>query len=110
MAGVERLGVIEDMAAAYGQGHVVLNPVLEGTGLPIKSIETLACGKPLVTTVSGARGLGEGSGTAFLVGETPAGLAAAVAGLLRDPGARRRQAEAALRYATLWNDRQVRSL
>jgi glycosyltransferase involved in cell wall biosynthesis len=108
--GLERLGVIEDMTAAYERGHVVVNPVLEGTGLPIKSIEALERGKPLVTTAWGARGITDGAGAAFLVGEDPARLAASVVLLLRDAEARRRLAAAALRYALGWNERQARSL
>lgn len=108
--GLERLGVVENLLRAYQQGHVAINPVLEGTGLPIKSIEALAWGKPLVTTPSGARGIEDGTGSAFLMGSTPPEFAAAVVRLLRDPRHRQTLTGAAIRYALAWNDRQIRNL
>lgn len=56
-----KVGYVEDLADVYKDVRVVVNPMLSGTGLPIKSIEAMAYGKPLVATMSGARGLyGEG--------------------------------------------------
>ncbi len=107
---LERLGYIERLDAAYERGHVVVNPVLEGTGLPTKSVEAMLHGKALVTTLSGARGIGDGAGTAFLTGENPRELAACVIRLLVDEEARKQLAAAGLRYAEGYNERQVRSL
>lgn len=108
--GLERLGVIPDLAAAYAHGHVVLNPVMEGTGLPTKSIEAMLHGKAMVSTPCGARSLGDGAGSAFLVGETPGEMAAHLVRLLRDAEARGNLAAAALRYAGRYNEAQIRNL
>lgn len=52
-----KIGYVENLADIYKEVRVVVNPMLSGTGLPIKSIEALAYGKPVVATKSGARGL-----------------------------------------------------
>lgn len=52
-----KVGFVEDLADVYREARVVVNPMLSGTGLPIKSIEAMAFGKPMVMTESGARGL-----------------------------------------------------
>lgn len=51
------LGYVDSIDDVYAQSRLVINPVLSGTGLNIKTIEALAHAKPLVTTKSGARGL-----------------------------------------------------
>lgn len=81
----EKLGVLDDLADAYGRAAVVVNPRRLGTGLSIKSIEALACGRPLVATPAGATGIGDAAGDAFLLAETAGGLADAVLRLLGDP-------------------------
>lgn len=52
-----KVGYVEDLADIYKEARVVVNPMLSGTGLPIKTIEAMAYGKPVVATASGARGL-----------------------------------------------------
>jgi glycosyltransferase involved in cell wall biosynthesis len=108
--GLELLGVIDDVGQLYSNGHAVLSPMLQGTGLAIKSIEALGQGKALVTTPAGARGIADGGGTAFLVGGSAEELAAHLIGLLRDQGARESLKGAALAYAERWNRRQLAAL
>jgi len=108
--GLEKLGVIDDTAAAYEQGHVVVNPVLEGTGLPIKSIEALMHGKALVATAWAARSLRDGCGTALLTGDTCEHIADNVIHLLKDREMRRELSAAALRYAESYAERQMHNL
>lgn len=57
--GVAVLGRVEDLAAAYAQADVVINPAVAGTGLKIKTIEALCHSRPVVTFPSGADGIGE---------------------------------------------------
>jgi glycosyltransferase involved in cell wall biosynthesis len=108
--GLERLGVIDDTAAAYEQGHVVVNPVLEGTGLPIKSIEALMHGKALVATPWAARPLRDGWGTALLAADTCEEIADRVIRLLKESETRRKLSAAALRYAESYAERQIHNL
>jgi glycosyltransferase involved in cell wall biosynthesis len=108
--GLERLGVIDDTAAAYEQGHVVVNPVFEGTGLPIKSVEALMHGKALVATPWAARSLRDGCGTALLAGDTCEDIADGVIRLLKDREMRRKVSAAAFRYAESYAERQMHNL
>lgn len=43
----------------YKSGHVLINPVLTGSGVSIKSIEMLVSGRPIVSTPQGIAGLPE---------------------------------------------------
>lgn len=52
-----KAGYVENLEDIYKQARVVVNPMLSGTGLPIKSIEALAYSKAVLMTQSGARGL-----------------------------------------------------
>lgn len=52
-----KVGYVDDLTDVYDKARIVVNPMLSGTGLPIKSIEAMAYGKAMVMTESGARGL-----------------------------------------------------
>lgn len=83
---VHKLGRVPAIAEAYAQAAVALNPVRSGTGLCIKTLETMAFGLPLVTTRSGARGLEAWAGRAFSMvpDDDPRAMADAVCALLGD--------------------------
>ena len=51
------LGRIDDIAEFYRAVDVAVNPMIDGTGLKIKTIEALNFGIPVVSTVSGSDGL-----------------------------------------------------
>jgi glycosyltransferase involved in cell wall biosynthesis len=68
--GVSCRGFVEDIQSAYQELDIVVNPVRAGAGLKIKNIEAMGYGKPLVTTLHGAAGLGEAGCTAYLVANT----------------------------------------
>ena len=53
----EKLGYVDDVDEAYREARVVINPVHEGTGLNIKTIEAVSKAKPLVSRKVGVRGL-----------------------------------------------------
>ncbi len=92
LAGVQRIGYIPSLREAYADAHVVINPVMLGTGLKIKTVEALAYGRAVVTTSVGAEGLEDAAGEAFLLEDESGAFAAAVARLLGD-GALRRSLE-----------------
>lgn len=61
--GVVLKGEVEKVSEAYPQFQIAVNPIQSGAGLQIKSVESIAYGRPLVTTPLGAEGLtGDGSG------------------------------------------------
>jgi glycosyltransferase involved in cell wall biosynthesis len=54
---VEFTGFVTDYPAHLKQADVVISPMLQGGGFPTKMIEALACGKTIVATPVGARGI-----------------------------------------------------
>ncbi len=85
-AGVElRLaGSFEEASAAMTSCRILVLPRREGSGVPIKLVNYLALGRPVVAAGCGAKLLAHGS-EALLVADDDAGaMAVAVAGLLED--------------------------
>ncbi len=108
--GVRRLGFVDDLGAVYRAAHVVINPQQFGTGLSIKSVDALLHGRPLVTTASGARGLEEGEGSAFLRAATPEEFAERLVELLRDPARRAALGRCAGEFAREYHRRSLQAL
>jgi hypothetical protein len=52
-------GVVDDLAPCYAGARVVINPAVAGTGLKIKTVESIAYLRPIVTFPSGAEGIAE---------------------------------------------------
>src|SRR4051812_10930431 len=50
-------GVVDDLAPCYRDARVVVNPAVAGTGLKIKTVESIAYLRPIVTFPSGAEGI-----------------------------------------------------
>jgi hypothetical protein len=64
-------GFKQDLAKCYQEIDIAINPVFYGAGLKIKSLEAMAHGMPLVTSIEGMRGFEEMSGEAFLHATSP---------------------------------------
>jgi hypothetical protein len=56
--GVEIRGRVDNLARAYQEARVVINPAVGGTGLKIKTVEALAHLRPVVAFPAGVEGLG----------------------------------------------------
>ena len=52
-------GVVDDLAPCYASARVVVNPAVAGTGLKIKTVESIAYLRPIVTFPSGVEGIAE---------------------------------------------------
>jgi hypothetical protein len=52
-----RMGMVGRLSAFYDQVDCVLNPMMGGTGLKIKTIEALAFGRPIIGTVDAFEGI-----------------------------------------------------
>ncbi len=65
--GVAFHGFVDDLAKAYSQIDIIINPVRWGAGLKIKTVEAMAHGLPLVVSTEGGRGLESLAGKAFMV-------------------------------------------
>lgn len=75
---VSYLGYVADVATAYARADCALVALREGGGSPLKFIEALAYGIPVVATPRAARGLDLRAGEHYLRGEGGAEFAAQV--------------------------------
>lgn len=57
LPGTEFTGYVEDLVPWLRAAHVVTAPLLRGGGMRIKTLEALACGKPIVATPLGLQGI-----------------------------------------------------
>jgi len=54
---VHLAGVVDELADCYRRARVVINPSVAGTGLKVKTIESVAYFRPIVTFPNGAEGI-----------------------------------------------------
>ena len=81
---VEVLGFVEDLRAAYARASCALVPLLQGGGTPLKFVEALAYGLPVIATPCAAAGLDVRDGEHCLIAEGGESFAAALIRVLRD--------------------------
>jgi glycosyltransferase involved in cell wall biosynthesis len=83
---IRALGFVEDLRTAYAAADVVVVPLLHGGGSPLKFIEALGYGLPVVASAHAARLLEDGSaGEHFLAADGAEQFAGAIVRLLTDP-------------------------
>ncbi len=83
-ARVEALGFVEDLAHVYASASCAVVPLLQGGGTPLKLIEALAYGLPVIATPRAVAGLQVRDGEHCLIAGTGEAFAAALARVLRD--------------------------
>lgn len=88
--GVDVVGYVPDLEALYQRSLAAIAPVLGGSGVRIKLLESLRAGMPTVTTSAGAAGLPLTPGGEVLIEDDPRRFAHAAARLLTDPALRER--------------------
>jgi glycosyltransferase involved in cell wall biosynthesis len=81
---VETVGFVEDLRDAYARASCAVVPLLQGGGTPLKFVEALAYGLPVVATPRAAAGLAVRDGVDCVLAEGGDAFAAALVGLLRD--------------------------
>lgn len=81
---VETLGFVDDLRDAYGKSSCAVVPLLQGGGTPLKLIEALAYGLPVVATARAAAALGLHDGEHCLTATGAEDFAAALVRVLRD--------------------------
>ena len=85
---VEVLGFVEDLRTAYAAADLVVVPLLHGGGSPLKFVEALAYGLPVVATDHAARLLEDGvAGRDFASASDAPAFAEEIDRLLGDPRA-----------------------
>lgn len=101
--GCIKLGYVENLDEVYNTADVVINPILFGTGLKIKSIEALGQSKVLVTTPEGAKGLETRANKAFLIAKNADEFALHLIEVLTNPILSRNLSENAYAFAESYN-------
>jgi polysaccharide biosynthesis protein PslH len=81
---VEAVGFVDDLASAYADVSCVVVPLLQGGGSPVKFVEAMAYGLPILATPRACAGLEVKDGEHCLVAEGGEAFAAALASLLQD--------------------------
>jgi polysaccharide biosynthesis protein PslH len=84
---VEAVGFVDDLAGAYRSARCALVPLLQGGGTPLKFVEALAYGLPVLATRRAAAGLAVSDGRDCLLAEDEQQFAAALVGVLREGAA-----------------------
>ena len=97
--GVTTLGWIPDLSDFYRDLRLVVNPVVRGTGLKIKSVEALAHGRPLVAYPVGLEGIYCSTHLHWIEVPDAQAMALACLALLQDPARCDAMAQAARSYA-----------
>jgi glycosyltransferase involved in cell wall biosynthesis len=98
LPGVELHGDVDDLAPFLARATVAVAPMTGGSGVPIKILEAMAAGVPVVADPWAAAGLADPK--AVIEADTAASWVEAVAALLTDPRAARAQAA---RGAEVWH-------
>ncbi|MFM7260434.1 MAG: glycosyltransferase, partial [bacterium] len=78
-------GIAAELAPIYAAATICINPIRAGSGLKIKSVETMAYARALVTTSVGADGLLPLMADACVVADDAVVFAEACVKLLDDP-------------------------
>jgi glycosyltransferase involved in cell wall biosynthesis len=81
---VQALGFVEDLAQAYGSASCAIVPLLQGGGTPLKFVEALAYGLPVIATRRAAAGLAVRDGEHCLLADSEEEFATALVRVLRD--------------------------
>jgi glycosyltransferase involved in cell wall biosynthesis len=81
---VRSLGFVEDLRTAYAQASCAVVPLLQGGGSPLKFIEALAYGLPVIATRQAAGRLAVRDGEHCLIADGAEQFAAALVRVLRD--------------------------
>ncbi len=81
---VETLGFVENLRAAYASAGCAVVPLLQGGGTPLKLIEALAYGLPVIATPRAVAGLDVRDGEHLFVADSAKAFAEALARVLRD--------------------------
>ncbi len=81
---VEALGFVEDLGAAYASARCAVVPLLQGGGTPLKLIEALAHGLPVIATPRAAAGLQLHDGEDCLLADSAQAFAEALIAVLRE--------------------------
>jgi glycosyltransferase involved in cell wall biosynthesis len=103
--GIETVGFLEDLEPVYARSRGMLAPIIGGSGVRVKLLESLRAGIPVVTTSDGALGLPLEDGKEALISSDPKALPSASSVWSKTTPCR----SASARAATLTSSHNTRS-
>jgi len=77
-------GIVDDLQELYDHSRITICPMLSGTGVKIKVLESLSNNLPVVTNTRGVDGLAQKKNNGCLVADEPAAFAGHMERLLND--------------------------
>jgi glycosyltransferase involved in cell wall biosynthesis len=86
--GITALGFVDDLEDVYRKVLGMVAPVIGGSGVRMKLLETMRAGIPTVTTSDGAAGLALTDGREVVIADDPRRFAEGVVRVLTDPSLR----------------------
>jgi glycosyltransferase involved in cell wall biosynthesis len=96
--GITTVGYVDDLESLYRDSLAIVAPILGGSGVRMKLLESMRAGMPTVTTTDGAAGLDVQDGRELLIADDPARFAEGVVRVLSDAGLRERLRAAGYAY------------
>ena len=88
--GIKTVGFVQDLEDIYRGSAGMVAPVIGGSGVRMKLLETMSAGMPTVTTGDGAAGLGVEHGREVLIADDPEDFARCMAQIASDGALRER--------------------
>lgn len=98
---VHRHGLVASLADAYDYCDIMINPIMHGGGLKIKSVEALTYGKPLISSPEGAIGIENPEQSGVIVAKSRSEFITSLLRLAQSAALRKNMAEQALRAAKI---------
>ena len=98
LPGIETVGYVKDLEDVYGRSVAMIAPIIGGSGVRMKLLESMRAGMPTVTTTDGAAGLDVADGREMFVADAPDAFADRVVQLLSDESLRERFRSAGYAY------------
>jgi glycosyltransferase involved in cell wall biosynthesis len=96
--GIQTVGYVNDLEDVYKSSVAMVAPIIGGSGVRMKLLESMRAGMPTVTTTDGAAGLEVADGREMLIADTSAAFAERTVSLLSDQGLRERLRGAGYAY------------
>jgi glycosyltransferase involved in cell wall biosynthesis len=96
--GIDTVGYVDDLEDVYAKSVAMVAPIIGGSGVRMKLLESMRAGMPTVTTTDGAWGLDVLDGREMLIADTPAAFAERTVNLLSDAGLRERLRDGGYAY------------
>jgi len=84
LPGITTVGYVDDLETLYGKSLAMVAPIVGGSGVRMKLLESMKAGMPTVTTTDGAAGLEVRDGDEMLIADQPSRFAEYVVRLLSD--------------------------